>query len=58
MHCFEYGDVARCCSSCREFFLPGQLRLGFQHEEAVWMHAPRCLRRGNFAVSLMELRQA
>lgn len=28
VHTFEYGDVARCCMACREFFLPGQLRLG------------------------------
>ena len=59
VHTFEYGDMARCCSSCREFFLPGQLRLGFllhsaQDDEAIWMHAPRCLRRGNFEVSLLE----
>ena len=60
VHTFEYGDMARCCSSCREFFLPGQLRLGLllhsalQDDEAIWMHAPRCLRRGNFEVSLLE----
>ncbi|CAE7757008.1 Rnf6 [Symbiodinium sp. CCMP2456] len=62
VHIFEYGDIARCCSACREFFLPGQLRLGFLPETArendadasVWLHAPRCIRRSNFAVTLTE----
>ncbi|CAK9071219.1 Receptor-likey region [Durusdinium trenchii] len=61
VHTFEYGDVARCCMACREFFLPGQLRLGVllqssteEASEALWMHAPRCLRRGNFEVTLLE----
>ena len=57
VHTFEYGDMARCCSSCREFFLPGQLRLGLLLEsadEAIWMHAPRCLRRGNFEARVVQ----
>ena len=58
VHTFEYGDMTRCCSSCREFFLPGQLRLGLLLEsadEAIWMHAPRCLRRGNFEARVVQL---
>ncbi len=57
VHTFEYGDMTRCCSSCREFFLPGQLRLGLLLEsadEAIWMHAPRCLRRGNFEAKVVQ----
>ena len=59
VHTFEYGDTARCCNSCHEFFLPGQLRLGLllqsdEVSQAIWMHAPRCLRRGNFEVTLLE----
>ena len=62
VHVYEYGDIARCCSACREFFLPGQLRLGLLPATAeetdasasVWMHAPRCIRRSNFAVTLAE----
>ena len=62
VHIYEYGDIARCCSACREFFLPGQLRLGLlpatgaadDANASTWVHAPRCIRRSNFAVSLAE----
>ncbi|CAE8601122.1 unnamed protein product, partial [Polarella glacialis] len=53
---YEDADASPCCSACREFFLAGQLRLGFvvRAGEPSWVHAPRCFRRANFEVHLAE----
>lgn len=62
---FAHGGSPPYCSACREFFVAGQLRLGYQTRPAsglapaadtapLWVHAPRCIRRAHLRVRLTE----
>lgn len=60
---YYHGAEPRCCGACREFFVAGHLRLGYHPRASqasppalrhpIWVHAPKCFRRGKFGITLL-----